>query len=76
MDDVIERDAHPEDGEFQPSYIPKFTTAREFADAKIEMLREQMMIDLPQEDIDHLYSLHKEYEIIAAVKTLINKHWR
>ena len=46
MDEVMLRDAHPDDGEFQPSYIPKFTTAREFADAKIEMLRDQMRIDL------------------------------
>lgn len=72
--DII-RDAHPEDGIFQPSYIPQFTTAREFADAKIEMLREHMKIELTQEDIWHLYSLKEEYEIIAAVKSLINKYW-
>ena len=76
MEEIIEKDAHPDDGEFQPSYIPKFTTARTFADAKIEMLREHMGIILDQEDIDHLYSLKEEYEIIAAVKALINKHWR
>lgn len=75
MDDII-KDAHPDDGDFQPSYIPKFTTARTFADAKIEMLRDQMRIDLAPEDIEHLYSLKEEYEINAAVKTLINKHWR
>ena len=76
MEEIIEKDAHPEEGVFAPSYIPKFTTARQFADAKIEMLREHMMIDLPPEDIDHLYSLKEECEIIAAVKGLINKHWR
>ena len=75
MKDVLEKDVH-EDGTFQPSYIPQFTTAREFVDAKIEMLRVHMYIDLDQEDINHLYSLTKEYEINAAVKTIINKHWR
>ena len=76
MDEVMLRDAHPDDGDFQPSYVHKFTTAREFADAKIEMLRDEMCINLSIEDIEHLYSLKEEYEINAAVKAIINKHWR
>ena len=76
MEELNVRDAHPDDGVFNPSYIHKFTTAREFADAKIEMLRDHMSIELDQDDICHLYSLKQEYEINAAVKAIINKHWR
>lgn len=57
------------------AYIPEFTTAREFADAKIEMLREQFCIRLTKEDTTHLRSLKTENEINAAVKSIINKYW-
>lgn len=64
-----------EDGDFTASYIPQFTTAEEFVNAKIEMLRGPFCINLTQEDIDYLRSFKTENEINAAVKGLLNKYW-
>ena len=64
-----------EDGDFTVSYIPQFTTAEEFVNSKIEMLRGPFCINLTQEDIDYLRSFKTENEINAAVKGLLNKYW-
>jgi hypothetical protein len=64
-------DVYPEDA----SWMPEFTTAKEFAEAKIKMLKEQFYIQLSTDDILHLRSLKTETEINAAVRAIINKYW-
>lgn len=56
-------------------YMPEFTTAREYADAKIKILKEQFYIQLTKEEVLHLRSLKTENEINAAARSIINKHW-
>lgn len=56
-------------------FMPEFTTAREFADKKIKMLKEQMCIHITKDEALHLRSLKTEGEINAAVRAIINKYW-
>lgn len=62
--------------ESTPSYIPKFETPNQFIEEKIKMLRSQFKITPTDEEINHLYDLKTEYEINAAVKTILNNHWK
>ena len=64
------------DSEFRPTYIPKFENPEQFVNAKLEMLRNHLKIEPTIEEIVHLYELKTEYEIIAAVKTILNNHWK
>ena len=66
---------HSDDGGFQPSYIPRFTTPEKFIDDKILMLEEQFYITLSYEEKKHLRELKTEHEINAAIKEIINEHW-
>lgn len=63
-------------GLFQPTYIPKFTTPEEFVDAKIEILREHLCIELTEEDIARLKACNTEVQINNMVRTIISEHWR
>lgn len=63
------------ENKFAPNYIPKFTTPEKFINAKVEMLREHLLIELSDEDIEYLRRFKTEAQINAAVKTVINKYW-
>ena len=63
------------DDYFGAAYIPEFTTAAQFVEAKVEMLRDQFCIRLTEEDIAHLKSFKTENEINTAVKGILNKYW-
>lgn len=63
-----------EDG-FAPSYIPSFTTPEKYIEARVNIL-EQLGIYLTEEDIQHLPQFKTEYAIDAAIKTVINRHWK
>ena len=58
-----------------PSYIPKFENPNQFIEEKLVMLHDHLKITPTNEEINHLYELKTEYEINAAVKTIINNHW-
>lgn len=62
--------------ESTPSYIPKFENPNQFIEAKIKMLRKEFRIKLTNDEINHLYELKTEVDINAAVKTIINNHWK
>lgn len=64
------------ESEFSPTYIPKFENPEQFIEAKLEMLRGHLKITPTIEEINHLYELKTEYEINAAVKTILNNHWK
>lgn len=64
------------ESEFSPSYIPKFENPNQFIEEKIKMLRKEFRIRLTNEEINHLYELKTEVDINAAVKTIINNHWK
>ena len=64
------------ESEFSPTYIPKFENPYQFIEEKLRMLRHHFKIDPTNEEIDHLYELKTEYEINAAVKTILNNHWK
>lgn len=65
-----------DDTNFSPTYVPEFTTPDEFIDARVEILRTHMEIEITEEDIAHLREYRTEGEINAAVKGLINKYWK
>ena len=63
------------DGQFRAAYIPKFRNAKEYADAKIDILRDHFCINLTREDEWYIRSFETESTINAAARTIINKHW-
>ena len=69
-------DLNDPESKFQPAYIPKFENPEQFTDEKIDMLRKHFRIRLTNDEINHLYSLKTEYEINAAVRTILNNHWK
>ena len=64
------------EGEFSPAYIPKFETPEQFVAEKIEMLGKEFKIILTDDEIEHLSSLKTEIDINAAVRTILNNHWK
>ena len=64
------------ESEFRPSYIPNFENPEQFIEAKLDMLFHHLKIIPTSDEINHLYELKTEYEIIAAVKTILNNHWK
>lgn len=75
IQDLWAKEAH-ENTDFNPSYVPEFTTPEKYVEAKVKMLREHMCIDLTDDDIAYLSEYRTEGEINAAVKGIINKHWK
>lgn len=73
--DLVGKGVH-DDTAFAPSYIPEFTTPEKFIEAKVKMLREHFQINVTNDDIVYLQQYKKEGEINAAVKGIINKHWK
>jgi hypothetical protein len=65
-----------DDTSFSPTYIPEFTTPEEFIDARVEILREHLKIELTEADIAHLREYRTEGEINAAIKGILNKYWQ
>ena len=70
------RDINNPESDFTPSYIPKFKNPKQFADAKIKMLKKQFYIRPTTAEIAHLYSLQTEHEINAAVRAILDNHWK
>lgn len=64
------------ESEFSPTYIPKFENPEQFIEAKLKMICYHFKISPTPEEINHLYELKTEYEINAAVKTILNNHWK
>ena len=55
--------------------VPRFTNADKFIDEKVKILRDQLCIQITDEDIEFLRQFKTEGEINAAVKRIINKYW-
>lgn len=55
--------------------IPKFDRADKFIDEKVNILKDQMYIQVTDEDIEYLRQFKTEGDINAAVKRIINKYW-
>lgn len=72
----MNRPINSPESEFSPSYIPKFENPNQFIEAKIKMLYKEFKIKPTAEEISHLYELKTEVDINAAVKTIINNHWK
>lgn len=64
-----------DEGHFAPSYIPEFTTPNEYIDARVEILREHLFIEVTDDDVRYLREFKTEGEINAALKGIINKYW-
>lgn len=68
--------AHEENDHFARSkYIPKFKSPKEFAKAKVKMLREEFCVNLSAEDEAYILGLKTEAEINSAFKKMLNKYW-
>lgn len=61
---------------FEPSYIPRFTTPEKYIDARVAILRDHLCIEVTDEDVAYLREFETEAQINAAVRTIINKHWK
>lgn len=70
------RNINDPESDFTPSYIPKFENPKQFADEKIKILRKEFHIRLTAKELAHLRSLQTEVEINAAVRTILNNHWK
>lgn len=46
-----------------------------YVDAKLKMLKCEMLIEATDEEINHLYSLKSETAIDNAVHSIIARHW-
>jgi hypothetical protein len=64
------------EADFSPAYIPKFETPEQFIEEKLAMLGEDFKLTLTDEEINHLSSLKTEVDINAAVRTILNNHWK
>ena len=73
---MIDRLLNDPESDFQPSYIPKFENPNQFIEAKLKMLRYQFRIRPTDKEINHLYELKTEGDINAAIKTILNNHWK
>lgn len=65
---------YTEDG-FAPNFIPKFTTPEKYIADRVAILN-QLGIHPTEEDLEYLHRFSTEYSIDAAIKTVINKHWK
>lgn len=53
----------------------EFVNCEQYAKRKVSMLKEEMFIDLSDEDENHILSLGSRGAIDAAVRGMINKYW-
>lgn len=70
------RNINDPESEFQPTYIPKFENPNQFIEEKIKMLHRHFKIHPTDAEINHLYELKTEGDINAAIKTILNNHWK
>lgn len=59
-----------------PGYIPKFKDPETFIADKIKMLADDFYIYATEDEIKQLRQYTTEADINAAVRTIINNHWR
>lgn len=64
------------EGRMRCGVVPSFKTAEKFIEAKVKMIRDDFKIQLTDEDITYLHRFKTEHDINAAVRVLIDKHWR
>ena len=48
----------------------------EYRKAKLKMLREDFMIDVTDEELNHLNTLESEISIDRYARKIINNHWK
>lgn len=53
----------------------EFKTPRQYVDAKLKMLRNDMYIQPTPKEVFHLRELKTEGEINRAVASIIDRHW-
>ena len=63
-------------GIYEVGPVTKFKDPESFIEAKIEMLEEHFKITLDADDIIRLKKYKTEVDINAAVRSIIEKHWR
>ena len=56
-------------------WFAEFKTPKQYADAKIKMLREDMFIKPTKKEIEHLYSLKTQHDIDRSIASIVDKHW-
>jgi hypothetical protein len=62
-------------GQYDAGYLPEFVSADRYVDAKLKMLKCEMLIEPTDEEIAHLYELKTETAIDNAVHSIIARHW-
>ena len=58
------------------SWYPRFLNSKQYRDAKLRILREDMCINPTPDELDHLNSLKTENEIDRAIHSIMERHWR
>lgn len=57
------------------NYLPEFIRADRYVRAKLNMLRNEMLIEPTDAEVAHLYELKTETAIDNAVHSIIARHW-
>ncbi len=63
------------DGEERLSWYPRFENTRQYREAKLSMLRNDMYIEPTLDELVHLNTLKTEGEIDRWCRSVIERHW-